>query len=67
MAAADNVAPTALEGFLVELRTPAGTARRYIAAESLVEATARAVGTLAIDEPDAEVVSVKHLGPALTR
>lgn len=55
-----------LQAFEVELRGPQGTEVRYIAATDLLRASQEAVGAMAIDLPEAEVVAVRHLGPALT-
>ncbi len=60
------VSPRTLEAFRVEIRTPNGVEHRYLAAPDVVAASTRAVGQLAIDMPDAEVVGVQHIGPALT-
>lgn len=53
-----------LQAFEVELRLPSGTERRYVTAPDVVRASQLAVGALAIDLPEAEVVAVRHLGPA---
>lgn len=60
-------APSTLQAFQVELRTPHGTLLRYVAAPDLPTASARAAGALAGEEPGAEVVAIVHLGPALVR
>lgn len=67
MSAAAPASSQPLQAFMVELRTPSGLQRRYVTATDVVEASNRAVGAMAIEAPDAEVVRVEHMGPALVR